>query len=270
MVRNESGYGVWLDKPDAFIWAVIMHFFSPLPRWVSREDIVHEGRVALLAQDLRYGDATPETTGRYWWRVGQAVGSMLWRDYGIPSMFTRCRGPFNSAKLATEPDSAEDAAAYLEKQRQEPIPQVEVETKEWVDHYLGLAEGILLDHDDPEQGERDLIVFGLWVDGHSPKEIASRPEIDWLQDQKSVDRALRRIIHRLWEFFGVDLESHVMVVGEFNGNSKRTKTSDSPKTRFANWISQPGNRERHNEKCRQRMRAKRAEAKARKAAAQQS
>lgn len=155
-------------------------------------------------------------------------------------------------------DSPETAAIYYEKQRTEEDPFAEVEAKEWFEHYIGLAEGVLLDNDDELQGERDLQVFELWINGYSPLEIAQRPEIAWLNSRDSVDAALRRIIHKLWEFFGVNPEEHEMKVGDYTSMPDRKGTGEAPKQRFRRWYDDPENRARHQAKCRGRRRQKRA------------
>ncbi len=261
-VRHELGYGLHVANPEAFIRAVIKHFFSPLPRQtVDWDNVVHEARVALFEQDLRLDGAIPENTSGYWWRAGAAVGAMLYEDYNIDNMFVRRRRPFSL--YATSPDDPATAMAYALKQECEEDPTDTTEAREWFEHYMSLAEGVLLDHKDSTQGERDLAVFELWVNGHSPLEIANRDEINWLKNRESVDAALRRIISRLWEAFGVDPETHVMTVGEYSSTPERTRTgtSSDPKKTFQNWYANPENRERHRQKARERMRRLRAEAK---------
>jgi len=259
--QHELGYGIRLVNPEAFIWAVIRHFFSPISGNVDWQNIVHEARVALFEYDLKLGETIPESTSGYWWRVAAAVGVLLWEDYHIGNMFmSRMRKRPLSLHEASE-DDPETAAIYMEKQRTEPDPATEVEAKEWFDHYMGLAEGVLLDNEDAQQGERDFQLFELWVEGYSPKEIAERPEITWLRNRDSVDAALRRIIHRLWQFFGVNSEEHAMTVGDHTSMPDRIGTAPNPKKNFQQWYADPANRERHQKNCRERIRAKRAAAK---------
>src|SRR5690606_16208505 len=120
-------------------------------------------------------------------------------------------------------DSPETAAIYIEKQRSEPDPAEDVESREWIEHYLGLAEGILLDNENATQGERDFLVFELWVNGFTPTEIAEREEVSWLKERKSVDASLRRSIHKLWAFFGVNPEKTPMVTGSYAGDKDATR-----------------------------------------------
>ena len=257
---HNLGYGVHLYNPEGFVQAVISHFFRPLPRGVEVADLVHEARVALFEQDLRLGDNVPETTGCYWWRVARAVGVLLWEDYRIANPFSS-RPRALSLDQAAEEDSPETAAVYYEKQQREPTPDCAVEAQEWFDHYLSLAEGIILDTDNPTQGERDWILFELWVSGFSLQEIAARPEVDWFRGKdprNSVQSAMERIVHKLWQFFGVNPEEHAMQVGSFVGDKSRTSTGQSSRKRFQEWYSNPENRERHRRRARERMRRKRA------------
>lgn len=254
---NPCGFGIRLVNPEAFIRAVIKHFFSPVPiGLVDWENLIHEARVALFEQDLKLGETIPEHTSGYWWKVAAAVGRLLSEDYGIDNMFSTRRRPFSFHQA--DKDDPETAAMYLEKQRTEPDPATEVENQEWFEHYLGLAEGVILDTEDAQQGERDLVIFELWVNGYSPKEIAENPEVDWLKNRSSVDKALRRIINRLWEFFDVNPEEHLMQVGDHSSMPDREGTGSSAKKNFQDWYANPENRERHREKSRERMRRKRA------------
>lgn len=252
---NNLGYGVRLVNPEGFIRAVIFHFFSPLPKSVNMDDLLHEARVALYEQDLRLGKNIPQNTGAYWWRVAEAVGRLLWEDYRFEQMLARGHRPFNDGMVYE--DNPETIAHYLEKQAKEEIgPADEVAAKEWFDHYLSLAEGVILDSENAEQGERDLQLFELWVNGCSPKEIAERPEITWVRTYDSVDREIRRIIKKLWDFFGVNSEEQPMMIGDHQSH-----TTIGQKKRFARWYANPENRRKHQEKCRDRKRQMRAEEK---------
>lgn len=259
---HELGYGQYLNNPEAFIRRVIKHFFKDfIDRPVDWQNILHEARVALFARDIalqEQGGAIPATTSHYWWRAAEALGDLLYEDYGIASPLLRFRRkPFNLSDVSG--DDPETAAIYFEKQRTEGDPVETVEVQEWVEHYSALIEGILLDNDDATQGERDWHIFELWVNGYSPLEIAQREDVSWLQDRQSVDKALRRIIGRLWEYFEVDRETHVMQVGEHSSMSDRSGTGNSAKTNFARWYANPENRARHRANARERMRRIRAE-----------
>lgn len=88
--QHNLGYGIRLVNPEAFIRAVIGHFFSPVNKGiVDWENIIHEARVALFEEDLCIGETVPETTSGYWWRVAAAVGRLLWEDYGLDNMFVQ-------------------------------------------------------------------------------------------------------------------------------------------------------------------------------------
>jgi len=257
--QNSFGYGVRLTNPEGYIRAVIAHFFSPIPKgMVDWENLLHEARVALFEEDLFLGESIPETTSGYWWRVARAVGRLLWEEYRIDvsEMFIGRPRPFS--KYDAQPDDPELLAAYLEKQRAEPVPEVaDAQTKDWFEHYMSLAEGVILDNDDVVQGERDLTVFELWVNGYSPKEIAERMESTWAPTESMVQYAIRRIIQKLWEFFGVNPE-------KFTTDPKLGTASEEGKgqqRRFEKWYADPGNRKRHRAKARERQRQKRSEAK---------
>ena len=123
---------------------------------------------------------------------------------------------------------------------------------------MALAEGIILDNKDVQQGERDFLVFELWVNGFSPQEIAEKEEVTWLKNRNSVDDALRRIIHKLWEFFDVSCEDHAMVVGNFTRDKSRISTGFSARENSQRWYANPENRERHQQRCREQIRERRA------------
>lgn len=255
--RHELGYGLHIRNPEAFICSVIRHFFPGLnPTVVDLRDIVHEARVALFAQDLHLDGAIPQSTSGYWWRAAEAVGALLYEDYGIDSIFVRRQRPLSL--YAAAPEDPELAEIYHQKQMNEPDPAAAVEMADFFEHYMGLAEGVILDHHDAQQGERDLVIFKLWINGLSLQEIAAHPTVTWLKNRRSADGALRRIIHRLWEFFGVDPDSHAMTVGDYTSNGSRTGSGASSQQTFVNWYADPENRARHQERARLRSRERRA------------
>lgn len=257
--QNKLGYGVRLTNPEGFILAVIIHFFIPLSRRkVDWENLLHEARVALFEEDLFLGESIPETTSGYWWRVARAVGRLLWEDYRIDvsDMFIGRPRPFHEHDA--QPDDPDLLAEYLEKQRVEPVPEIaDAQSKDWFEHYMALAEGVLLDNEDAQQGERDLAVFELWVNGYSPKEIAERHEITWLSYEQSVDAVLRRIIDKLWDFFGVDRKEDDVTIDPRDSDP----VDAAQKRRFNRWYADPANREMHLQRCRERQRQRRAEMK---------
>ncbi len=252
--QNGLGYGVRLVNPEGFIRAAIKHFFSPVSKDVDWENILHEARVALFEEDLKQGNNISETTGGYWWRVARAVGILLREDYNIQNgwCFRSCR-PFGAYYNPARTDQAQLEEVYLQRQRDEETPDDEVAVKDWFDHYSALAEGVLLDSEDVEQGDRDLQIFELWVNGYSPKEIAERLEVS---SPDAVDGALRRIIKKLRDFFGTDSDDIML-----GSQSNTASTSPGQKKRFAQWYADPENRERHRKRCRERKREQRAKQK---------
>lgn len=259
MDKHNLGYGRHLDNPEAFVTAVIGRYFRGAAKVADPEDMRHEARVALFEEDVRRGDDVPETTSGYWWRAAASVGVMLSEDYNFHSMFSsRRKRPFSLYDAS--PEDPETAAIYLEKQRREPDPSTDVETREWVEHWTGVVEGILLDNEDAAQGERDLKLFELWLCNYSYGEILEHPENPGFRTQSAVENRLRYCIEKLRGFSGVDPALPISVGGHRRKpNAPRSgRTQDQ---RFADWYSNPENRERHREKCRERMRKKRAAAK---------
>jgi hypothetical protein len=269
MDKNQLGFGRHLDNPEAFISAVLGRYFQGAAKVADREDMRHEARVALFAEDQRKGDEVPENTSGYWWRAAAAVGAMLSEDYNFRSMFASQRKrPFSLYEAS--PDNPEIAAVYLEKQRREPDPSTDYETREWVEHWMGIVEGILLDNENPGNGERDLKLFELWLCNYSYSEILEHPENPGFRTQSAVENRLRYCIEKLRSFSGVDSTLPIRVGGH-RRKPNEPRSGRTQDQRFADWYSDPENRKRHREKCRERMRKKRAAAKeARKAKTEES
>lgn len=264
--KNKS-IGTGIQNGEAFINAVINRYFRHAYGCVDREDMFHEGRVALFETDIKFVDQEHENTSPYWWAVVRAIGAMLWEDYKIPSIVTPKKRknplyrPFSLE--SAPPDSPEVVAIYREKQLREADPLTIVETADWVEHWLGIAEGVLLDNDSSEQGVRDFQLFMLWLQNYSYEEILEHPDNPGYKNINAIKNRLRFCVEKLREFAGTDTSLPIVTGTDriLRNPQKRKRSGKSQAERFKDWYSDPENRERQRAKARERMRKKRAEAK---------
>lgn len=259
-VRNELGYGRQLENPEAFIRAVIKRMFCPLDRKADWQNLKHEGRVALFEKDLQLGSTVLRNTKLYWLQVARAVGSLLWEDYREQNAFAGWKRPFSLDAC----DEDDPSAPLLRRpsQQREPDPAEEVACRDWMEHYRAMAADVILAHEDPAQGERDMQVFDMWVSGYTPKEIADHPDVTWLHTSDAADGALRRIIGRLRKHFGTDADADVNLRPQ---KGTVTHAEQAQKHRFARWYDNEANRTAHRERCRQQAQARRAAERAQRA-----